>query len=133
MFESIATFQSFCLVGIGAITGSWIRMRLANLIASISSIKYLGTVIINLFSAFCLGLVFAFLPFSDNSSVNKTTPIFLLICVGFLGSLSTFSTFVLDLLNLLLKSNWRQSLFLVLFSVLGGLFAVALGLVLGSL
>jgi len=51
--------------------------------------------------------------------------------VGFFGSLSTFSTFAVELLNTLKQRNWRESLLLSVGSILGGLVAAGLGYGLG--
>ena len=55
----------------------------------------------------------------------------MLVAVGFFGSLSTFSTFAVELLNTLKQRNWRESLFLGVGSILGGLVAAGLGYGLG--
>jgi CrcB protein len=51
--------------------------------------------------------------------------------VGFFGSLSTFSTFAIELLNTLKQRAWSESLLLGLGSILGGLVAAGLGYGLG--
>ena len=51
--------------------------------------------------------------------------------MGFFGSLSTFSTFAVELLNTLKQRNWRESLLLSVGSILGGLVAAGLGYGLG--
>ena len=53
------------------------------------------------------------------------------VAVGFFGSLSTFSTFAVELLTTLKQRNWRESLLLSVGSILGGLVAAGLGYGLG--
>jgi CrcB protein len=57
----------------------------------------------------------------------------LLLATGFLGSLSTFSTFVVELLVLLHKQASAEALLLALASVVSGLLALELGLAIGGL
>jgi fluoride ion exporter CrcB/FEX len=56
----------------------------------------------------------------------------LLICTGFLGSFSTFSTVMVELLQAWLSHQRRQTLALVLGSVLLGVGALVLGQRLGA-
>jgi CrcB protein len=67
-------------------------------------------------------------PCSTSKGVSALT---LLVAVGFFGSLSTFSTFAVELLNTLKQRNWRESLLLGIGSILGGLIAAGLGYGLG--
>ena len=57
----------------------------------------------------------------------------LLLATGFLGILSTFSTFVFELLVLLHKQATAEALLLALASVVSGLLALELGLAIGGL
>jgi len=132
MYEFLENSYPFVLVGFGAIAGSCLRMYLSNYLEYIFSSRQLGTFIVNIISAFFLGLVVALQPYSEVENFDNDVSLFLLICIGFLGSLSTFSAFIIDLLNTLLDKNWKQFLSLAFFSVFGGFFAVAAGLALGG-
>ena len=69
---------------------------------------------------------------NDACSTSKgVSALTLLVAVGFFGSLSTFSTFAVELLNTLKQRNWRESLLLGVGSILGGLVAAGLGYGLG--
>tara|TARA_Y100001968_G_C19402722_1_gene741923 strand:+ start:807 stop:1025 length:219 start_codon:yes stop_codon:yes gene_type:complete len=52
-------------------------------------------------------------------SINNSPNLFLLINVGFLGSLSTFSSFILDLLEDLLNYRLRSFVVMLLSSIFG--------------
>ena len=82
------------LVALGAIPGAWLRLRLVNHFQPMLPGKHWGTFAVNVTACFFLGLVLALLERCD-----PLTSLALLIGVGFLGSLSTFSTFVVEVLN----------------------------------
>ena len=65
------------------------------------------------------------------SGVDGTAPMMLLVGVGFFGSLSTFSTFVVELLNTLQSRQILQFVGLMVFSLVIGLLAAAAGYQLG--
>jgi fluoride ion exporter CrcB/FEX len=56
----------------------------------------------------------------------------LLLGTGFLGSFSTFSTFMAELHTVLRQRHWREALLLGGGSILGGLLAIKTGLLLGG-
>ena len=130
--EFLETSKSFVLVGCGAITGSWIRMYLYEFFGKILPSKYWGTMIVNILAAFFLGFFLALDSHSKSGPFPNTSPSYLFACVGFLGSLSTFSTFIFELFNTLLAYRWRQFWCLAIFSLTGGLVAVAAGFILGN-
>ena len=82
------------LVGIGAIPGAWLRFKTVNHFEPMVPKKHWGTFAVNVVACFGLGLV---LGLYQRCSAN--TGLALLIGVGFFGSLSTFSTFAVELLN----------------------------------
>ena len=82
------------LVGLGAIPGAWLRLKVVNHFQPMVPKKHWGTFIVNVMACFALGLVLAL-----NETCASSTGIALLMGVGFFGSLSTFSTFAVELLN----------------------------------
>ena len=119
------------LVGIGAIPGAWLRLRIVNHFEPMVPRKHWGTFAVNLVAAFALGLVLGLQNNDPCTTAQGLSGLTLLIAVGFFGSLSTFSTFAVELLNTLKQRNWRESLLLSLGSILGGLVAAGLGYGLG--
>ena len=89
--------------------------------------KHWGTFAVNVIACFGLGLVLALV---QNCSANPRLA--LLIGVGFFGSLSTFSTFAVELLNELRAGRPFVSLVLALASIAAGLCAAGAGYCLGS-
>ena len=119
------------LVVIGAIPGAWLRLRIVNHFEPMVPRKHWGTFAVNLVAAFALGLVLGLQNNDPCTTAQGLSGLTLLIAVGFFGSLSTFSTFAVELLNTLKQRNWRESLLLSVGSILGGLVAAGLGYGLG--
>ena len=128
MSELIESFRPILWVATGAITGSAIRVYLTDFCEMLLPAKHWGTMIVNILAAFMLGLFLAYQSSLELNSVVKASSLFLFFCVGFLGSMSTFSTFVTDLFNTLRAHQWKEFFFLVLFSLFGGLLAIMAGL-----
>ena len=114
------------LVGLGAIPGAWLRLKVVNHFQPMVPKKHWGTFIVNVMACFALGLVLAL-----NEICASSTGIALLMGVGFFGSLSTFSTFAVEVLNTLRDRRWGEALLLAAGSVVGGLLVAAAGYGLG--
>ena len=115
------------LVAIGAIPGAWLRFRLVNHFEPLVPRKHWATFGVNISACFALGLIAAL--------AGRCGPhyrIALLLATGFLGSLSTFSTFSVELLQAWMSGLRRQTLLLMGGSVAAGLLAVAAGMVIGG-
>ena len=113
------------LVAIGAVPGAWLRLRVVNHLAPMVPRKHWATFSVNIVAAFALGLVLAL--HQKSAVAIGPSPFILLIGVGFFGSLSTFSTFAVELLNTLREHRWSEALVLAVGSILGGLLAAAAG------
>ena len=86
---------------------------------------YLIILLINIFSSFLLGLFVSILP--KIIYLNLSSQFVLFFVIGFLGSLSTFSTFVYDLFDSALKFNFPRALKSFALSISLGIIAIALG------
>ena len=115
------------LVGLGAIPGAWLRLKVVNHFQPMVPKKHWGTFIVNVVACFALGLVLAL-----NETCASSRGIALLMEVGFFGSLSTFSTFAVELLNELRAGQVLTALVLALASIGAGLLASACGYGLGT-
>ena len=114
------------LVAIGAVPGAWLRLKMVNHFEPMVPKKHWGTFTVNVLACFALGLVLAL-----QETCSARTGIVLLIGVGFFGSLSTFSTFVVELLQELRAGHVLAAAALAAASVLAGLLASAAGYGLG--
>ena len=121
------------LVALGAVPGAWLRLRVVNHFEPVVPHKHWGTFVVNVSAAFFLGLFSGMhaLQLKACSGVDGTAPMMLLVGVGFFGSLSTFSTFVVELLNTLQSRQFLQFVGLMVFSLVIGLLAAAAGYQLG--
>ena len=120
-------FKSILLVSLGAVPGAWLRFRLINHFEPLIPAKHWGTLAVNISASFLLGLLVGL------NQTCPSTPLLLLLATGFLGSFSTFSTFIVELLVLLHRQAKAASLMLAIASLVGGLFAVEFGLLIGGL
>jgi CrcB protein len=111
------------LVAIGAVPGAWLRYDLVNRLEPMLPRRHWGTVLVNVLACFCLGLLVAL------QAGGWLSPAVLpLLATGFLGSLSTFSTWMVEVLLCLRQRQRRQGLGLLALSLPAGLVALMLGL-----
>ena len=115
------------LVGLGAIPGAWLRLKVVNHFEPMVPKKHWGTFLVNVIASFALGLVLALV-----ERCSESTGIALLMGVGFFGSLSTFSTFAVELLNELRAGHVLAAAALALISIVAGVLAAAAGYGLGA-
>ena len=115
------------LVGLGAVPGAWLRLKTVNHFEPMLPKKHWGTFAVNVIACFGLGLVVAL-----HQSCSAKTALVLLIGVGFFGSLSTFSTFAVELLNELRAGRPFVAVVLAMASIAAGLCAAGAGYGLGA-
>lgn len=131
MADLLPFTRQVVLVGLGAIPGAWLRLRVVNHFEPVVPRKHWGTFVVNVVAAFGLGLVLGLNSSTSADSSSGSHGLTLLIGTGFFGSLSTFSTFAVELLNCLRAQQWMEALVLALGSILGGLLMAAAGYALG--
>ncbi|MDB9524925.1 fluoride efflux transporter CrcB [Oscillatoria sp. CS-180] len=117
-------------VGTGAIAGALSRYYLGQWLAfSITTEFPVDTFWINLSGCFLMGFV-------ATVSVNRLAAkpeLILLITAGFLGSYTTFSTYGLDVFQLIETSNLQKALFYWVGSPILGLICLQLGVLAATL
>ena len=112
-------------VSLGAILGANTRFEIHNKLEKINLRKDFVILIINTFSSFFLGL---FLSLKEQfGSFMYSSELALFFSVGFLGSLSTFSSFVYDLFDLCLQLKFSKALNFFIISSSLGILAFAFG------
>lgn len=114
-------------VSLGAVAGALTRYYLSILFAQRFGAAFpYATLTINLSGSFAMGFFTALVL---ERALSISPEIRLLIAVGFLGSYTTFSTFELDTINLLLGSSLNVALFYWLGSSVLGSLSIYLGIV----
>jgi CrcB protein len=92
----------FAAVAIGAMLGAWMRWGLTTWLNPANPNLPLGTLAANIGGGYAIGLAVAF--FSANASI---APEWRLVCItGFLGALTTFSTFSAESVELMMAGRY---------------------------
>ena len=116
------------LVALGAVPGAWLRFRVVNHLEPLVPRRHWGTLAVNGIACFALGLLMAL----QNQCGAGSQRLLLLLATGFLGSFSTFSSFMAELHASLRRDPAREPWLLLGGSLLLGLLLTAAGLAIGS-
>ena len=102
------TFGGFLAVGVGAAAGAWLRWWLGALLNPVFPTLPLGTLGANLLGGYLMGLALAVISHFEALSPEAR----LLMTTGFLGGLTTFSTFSAEVTTLLARqqAGWAAAL-----------------------
>jgi CrcB protein len=115
----------FAAVAVGAVLGAWIRWGLTTWLNPANPNLPLGTLAANIGGGYAIGLAVAF--FSANASI---APEWRLVCItGFLGALTTFSTFSAESVELLLAGRYGAAAVHSGAHLFGSVVATVLGIV----
>ncbi|AJI75676.1 crcB-like family protein [Francisella philomiragia subsp. philomiragia ATCC 25015] len=115
------------LVGIGGGLGAMSRFALTQATASISKQIPIGILLCNIIGSLIIGMIAAFLIQTKLFNEDISTYVRSLFVTGFLGGFTTFSSFSLDILNLLQRGEALLAISYILVSVIVSLIAVILG------
>ncbi len=119
--------MNVALVALGGAFGAMARFGISSMVVRYSNVSFpLGTMIANVIGCFLMGLLIG-------SRIGERMP----WCkyhlgVGFLGALTTFSTFSVETLDLFRQERWASAGTNVGASLLLGLIAVAVGIAIGQ-
>ena len=117
-------FQSLILVSTGAAIGASLRWGLGLWLNSLFSTLAFGTLVANFIGCFLMGiLVAAFWLFPQFSPEWR-----LFLVTGFLGALTTFSSFSGEVIELFFKEEWVNGLFVLVSHLVGCLIFTVLGI-----
>jgi CrcB protein len=116
--------SGFVAVGVGAALGAWLRWVLGMLLNSFLPVLPLGTLAANLVGGYLMGLTMGVFALSATLSPEVR----LLITTGFLGGLTTFSTFSAEAVTLLARGQYGWATTHILLHVLGSLAMTGLGI-----
>ncbi len=114
-------------IAVGGALGSWLRWGLGlwlnPLVPQMSSMP-LGTLTANLAGGYIIGLAFAFFDLHQGLAPEWR----LLVITGFLGGLTTFSTFSLETVTLLLREQYAWGVTIIAAHLCGSLIMTVLGI-----
>lgn len=118
------SFSALWSIGIGAALGAWLRWTLGVwLNARLPSIPP-GTLAANLLGGYLIGLAVAF--FMQHPQLPPEWRLF--IVTGFLGGLTTFSTFSAETVTLLLRGQYFCAMGIIFAHLGGSLLMTILGI-----
>ena len=106
-------------VGIGAALGAWMRWWFGEALNPVFPTLPLGTLAANLVGGYLVGMAVEY--FFHNATLPPEARLF--IITGFLGGLTTFSTFSAETVTLLLREQYGWA-FTIIFSHLAGSLAM---------
>ncbi|MEW5944488.1 MAG: fluoride efflux transporter CrcB [Pseudomonadota bacterium] len=111
-------------VGAGAAIGAWLRWWLGILLNPLFPTLPLGTLAANIGGGYLMGLAMAI--FANHPGLSPEVR--LLLATGFLGGLTTFSTFSAETVALLLRQQWGWAAAIISAHVVGSLAATLAGI-----
>lgn len=108
----------------GGAVGALVRWLVSNALNSSKSGVQLGTLAVNLIGSFLIGAITKYL-----SSLPGASPeVRLIVVTGFLGALTTFSTFSLETVALIKNGQLASACAMILLHLVGALLATLLGI-----
>ncbi|WP_297924989.1 fluoride efflux transporter CrcB [uncultured Agitococcus sp.] len=117
-------FNSILAISIGASIGAVGRWLLSLWLNKVFLFIPLGTLLANLVGGYLIGVAFAL--FANHPSWPAEWR--LLVITGFLGGLTTFSTFSIETVSLLQQEKWLWAAVQISLHVLGSLVMTLMGL-----
>lgn len=120
------TWMGFLAVGLGGMLGCWARWLAAVGLNTLGARVPLGTLLVNLAGGFIIGGALGYLSQHPEWRVEWR----LFVMTGFLGGLTTFSTFSAEALNLILRGEYAWGVWHVLVHLVGSIACCAVGYVL---
>ncbi|MEO9806661.1 MAG: fluoride efflux transporter CrcB [Reichenbachiella sp.] len=114
-------------VGLGGMIGSVLRFLISQwMLKSTPGIAPIGTLVVNILGSFLLGFLFHFVGKMDRSY-------YVLLTSGFCGGFTTFSTFSVENIDLLLTNSISSAILYISLSLVLGLAAAGCGWYLGKI
>lgn len=111
-------------VGAGAAVGAWLRWWLGSALNPVFPTLPLGTLAANLLGGYLVGLAMAV--FAHHPGLSPEVR--LALVTGFLGGLTTFSTFSAETVTLILRQQYAWVAMIVSVHVLGSIAATLAGI-----
>lgn len=114
----------FVAVGIGAALGAWLRWMLSIALNPVFPTVPLGTLSANIVGGYLIGVGVEY--FTQHAGMPPEARLF--IITGFLGGLTTFSTFSAEAVTLLARAQYAWASVLIASHLAGSIIATVLGI-----
>ena len=115
---------AFLAIGVGSACGAWLRWGLGLWLNPALPELPLGTLSANLIGGYLIGLAVAF--FTQYPGLSPEWRLF--IITGFLGGLTTFSTFSAETVTLLLRGQYALGSAIIVTHLVGSLLMTVFGI-----
>ena len=115
--------KNFLYIGVAAAIGGWSRWGIGILLDTLHPVFPIGTLTVNLVGGYLMGVSMGLFEFFSDLSPDLK----LIINIGFLGGLTTFSAFTAEIFHLLQKNELVASLTLIALHVAGSILMAYLG------
>lgn len=117
------TLSSIAAVGVGAAVGAWLRWGLSFALNPVFPTIPLGTLAANLVGGLLMGIAMELI----TRHAVMAPEVRLLVTTGFLGGLTTFSTFSAEVTTLLVRREWVWSVLTIGLHVVGSVALTIVG------
>jgi fluoride exporter len=115
---------AFLAVGVGAAIGAWLRWALGIVLNPLFPTLPLGTLAANVVGGYLVGVAVEY--FAQHAGMSPEARLF--VITGFLGGLTTFSTFSAEAVTLLARTQYTWAAVLIGSHLVGSIIATVLGI-----
>jgi fluoride exporter len=116
--------MSFVAVGVGAALGAWLRWGFGLWFSPLAGLLPMGTLVANLLGAFLIGAAVA----TFHHHVDVSPEVRLFVITGFLGGLTTFSSFSAEVVALFQRAEYGWAVGTISLHLFGSLLMTVLGI-----
>ena len=116
--------MSFVAIGVGATLGAWLRWGLGVWLNPLAGLMPMGTLVANLLGGYLVGVAVAVF----QAQVEVSPEMRLFIITGFLGGLTTFSSFSAEVVALAQRAEYGWAMATVALHLFGSLLMTVLGI-----
>ena len=116
--------SGFIAVGVGAALGAWLRWWLGIALNAVTPNLPLGMLAANLIGGYLVGVAVEY--FSQQGAIPVEMRLF--VITGFLGGLTTFSSFSAEAVGLLMESRYAWATLLISSHLIGSIIMTVLGI-----